>query len=190
MTDLKMYQCPADRGYPASAAVEDAPPANAGRSCYDTLGNSYRANLLALYGERGQAFAVGPWGHQVSVIENPARVVLYAEPLFIRANTRDGEGQFSAKAFTGWHGKESTDNAAFCDGSARRTIVDRMAGFDADTLRAMNVSPKNSEFLIRARTFQIDMYPTPAARIWGRWEDLSRLQGVQPGAMAFRKPGG
>ena len=174
--DLKMYQCPADRGYPANAAVEDAPPANAGRSCYDTLGNSYRANLLALYGERGQACAVSPWGHRISAVQNPSRIVLYAEPLFIRGTMRDGEGRFSAMAFTGWHGKEAADNVAFLDGSVRRTTVDRMAEFETVTLEAMSTLPKNAEFLIRGNRFQMDVYPTPAARIWGKWEELSNFE--------------
>ena len=171
--DLKLYHCPEDRGYPAQSATDDSPPANAGRPCYDTLGNSYRGNMLGLYGKRGEAFAVGPWGHRGSAIENPMRTVLYADPLFIRATTRDGEGRFPTGAFTGWHRRRGADNVTFCDGSARMTKIEQLAQFDAATLKGMDVSRKNGELLVRGRTFQMDMYPIPAARIWGKWEDLT-----------------
>lgn len=185
--NLPMFRCPSDRGYPAldTRAVNedqlDAPSACAGLPCYDFLGNSYRINNLGPVWTDGAGnevlrarLSTAAEGHPASMIENPSREVLYSEPRFAwwargpqPAAAKDAPSHLVA----GWHGKPRADNVAYCDGSARRSEVDRLAEFDAETLRLMNVSEEHHErfdvVLRRGRTWQVDIYPAPGSLIRG-----------------------
>ncbi len=169
---MEWFHCPSDVGYPAHPEIDDSPPANAERPCYDTLGNSYRASLamITLYdGSRTSQghFSYGPWGHRLTTLHAPSRLILAGEPRFFNMIGRDDVGGPTPDPVlvTGWHKQRMADNLLFCDGAARTAHADRFFRFDAATLAAMNVA--TADFLGRGRDWQLDCYPTPGARIWG-----------------------
>jgi prepilin-type N-terminal cleavage/methylation domain-containing protein len=168
---LKLFQCPSDRGYPESPLIDDSPIENAERRCFDTLGNSYRASLYGMFSPRGSAydgaFAVGPWGHRLSTITQPARVAAFGEPTFFNMIGLDnGVPNPDPVVATGWHREQMADNLAFCDGSAARTRAAGHQTIDQQTaVQSMNVGP-NWDLLSRGPGWQFDLWPTPGARIW------------------------
>jgi hypothetical protein len=178
--NLPMYRCPCDVGYPKFDPVDwggpgelDAPPEAAGIPNYDMLGNSYRVNTCGVIWINGpmafQAYVVSAEGHQASVIEQPSRTAMYAEPLFYFWS-RQQPGVTPAPEillFPGWHKRIMADNVSFCDGSARTVRVDRLSEFDANTLQQMNYTQAFdwATFLRRGKNWQTDCYPAPGALI-------------------------
>ena len=169
---LEPFHCPSDRGYPDHADIDDSPRANAERPCYDTLGNSYRASLaMTTLFDGSQAslghFSFGPWGHRLSSLRNPSRLVQAGEPTFFNMIGRDDVGWLSRDAVlvTGWHKRMMEDNLLFCDGSAAPTRASNVDKFDAETLAAINAFDVG--MLMRGRNWQLDCYPIAGARIWG-----------------------
>ncbi len=175
--ELRLFRCPSDRGYPDHADIDDAPRENAEQSCFETLGSSYRASLFGIFPLRGSdydgAFAVGPWGHRLSTITDPARVAAFGEPTFFNMIGRDDVGGPNPDAVltTGWHKRFMTDNLALCDGSARPTRASGHRTVDPEVAQAkMEVGP-NWDLLSRGPTWRFDLWPTPGARIWSASSD-------------------
>ncbi len=177
--NLKMFQCPGDRGYPDDPEIDDSPIANAKRKCWKTLGNSYRASLamsgIATGTNFHAAFTVGPWGHKISDLVNTARVCLFGEPTFFNMIGSDQQaGEVETVDVLGWHRQLLKDNVVFCDGSARTVKVEH----DADGVAMHAVTPSDlidSNWAgdgFRGRTFQFDTYPTPGAFIFAINDDL------------------
>lgn len=173
----KLFRCPSDRGYPNHPDIDDAPRENAERSCFESLGNSYRASLYAVFPLRGQdydgAFAVGPWGHRLSSITEPSRVAAFGEPQFFNMIGRDDIGGPNPDPVltTGWHRQRMTDNLVFCDGSARPTSAAGRQTIDAELAQAkMNVGA-NWDLISRGPGWRFDLWPTPGARIWAASAD-------------------
>ncbi len=169
---LEWFRCPSDRGYPDHPDIDDSPPANAERRCYDTLGNSYRASLAAitlgaLGGPSEGHFSRGPWGHRQSTLRDPTRLVLVGEPAFFNMIGRDdlNDPYPDPVIVTGWHKRPMRENLLFCDGSARVVRADRQQRFSDQALAAMNVL--NPGHLARGQGWQIDCYPVAGARLWG-----------------------
>ncbi len=168
--DMKLYRCPSDRGYPYHPEIDDSPLENALRSCYDTLGNSYRASLYGIFPGPGQdytgAFAVGPWGHRLSTIPEPSRVAVFGEPTFFNMIGMDnGVVNPDPVIATGWHRKWMQDNLAYCDGSARVTQAAGHEMVGADACAEMGVGG-NCVFVSRGPGWRFDLWPTGGARIW------------------------
>ena len=160
VTELPIFHCPQDAGYPDDPNVDDSPIWNAGRSCYTTLGNSYRASMNgsfyagdAMY--RG-AFSYGPWGHKRSDLVNASRVVLIGEPIFF--------SYFSPVGYAGWHGAVDSDHVLYVDGSVRLTQWTSLSPISADPRLA--VDSGFNDYDSRDNDFQLDCYPTPGALIW------------------------
>lgn len=167
---MKLFRCPSDRGYPDHADIDDSPPENAGRSCYDTLGSSYRASLYGIFPMRGTdydgAFAIGPWGHSLSSIRDPSRVAAFGEPTFFNMIGMDnGVIDPPEVVATGWHGRWMVDNLVFCDGSARSTRAEGHEMVSGEACAEMGVGP-NCYFISRGPDWRFDLWPTPGARIW------------------------
>ena len=167
---MDMFKCPSDTGYPVSEWVQDAPPEAAEIPLYDMLGNSYRINVAGLVwlgggSSRIGSFSVAAWGHNASVINTPARIAMYSEPLFYNFSRQDGSWNPDRIPIAGWHKKIMSDNVTYCDGSGRMTRVDEHAEFDQQTLDQMNYTPNFPPyyFLRRGRTWQTDCYPAPGA---------------------------
>ena len=165
-----VYQCPADRGYPDHQMIDDSPRANAERRCYDTLGNSYRANLFGFHG-RTNAFAIGPWGHRLSTIGAAQYVPLLGDPLFFSMIGLDGYPTEDLLT-VGWHGRSFADNVLFVDGSARTTsTLGHESGppppgwFDFE----FDPPPFNAQLLSHSSVsgWSPSTYPTPGAYIRG-----------------------
>ncbi|MGE3180211.1 MAG: type II secretion system protein [Phycisphaerae bacterium] len=169
--DMKLYECPSDRGYPHAEDIDDSPIENARRSCYDTIGNSYRASLFGIFplpgGPYDGAFAVGPWGHKLSSIVDPARTPAFGEPTFFNMIGLDnGVANPDPVIATGWHGKWMADNLAFCDGSARFTGADGHQTVEETAARERMGVGENWDLISRGPTWRFDLWPTHGARIW------------------------
>lgn len=180
---LDVYRCPADTGYPDDHQIDDAPIYNAGRLCWDTLGNSYRASLgpiyvlvAGTYSSRG-AFSAGPNGHRLSTLPNLGRLILLGDAPFFYLIGRDDCCPSPPLSLPGWHGQTMADNLLYCDGSARRTSVigsfrgpgRRPLPADALGLGTPPICVGFSDILSAGPTWQLDAYPTPGAVIWGDW---------------------
>jgi prepilin-type N-terminal cleavage/methylation domain-containing protein len=162
--NLPLYHCPSDTGYPESPLIDDAPPSAQGVPCYDTMGNSYRGSLYC-YISDVSAFAIGPWGHRHSTIPNPGRIILMGEPTFFNMIGQDnGQDNPDPVVVFGWHKRYMVDNLVFVDGHAASTLAEGHETVDPSLRYDMNA---NVELTSRATTWQIDVYPTPGARIWG-----------------------
>lgn len=165
--EMRLFQCPSDVGYPAHPDIDDSPPQNAERPCYDTLGNSYRANLFGYYRPSSQAYdgaiSFGPWGHRLSSLPDRSQLVAYGEPLFFNMIGQDATSQ--PVIIPGWHGQVMTENLLFCDGSARPTSAYGLMKIDEQTAQAMNIGP-NARFTARGPGWRFDTWPLPGARIW------------------------
>ncbi len=165
VTDLPLFHCPQDAGYVESHEPygdADCPQANVGRPCYTTLGSSYRANLAGSFAAQPNsnytgAFSYGPWGHKRADIANPSRVILGADALY-------GE-MVDALGYTGWHGGQDSDNVLYCDGAARLTQF--IEGQPIPAAPRLPLGPGYDDLWTRGDTYQLDVYPTPGARIWG-----------------------
>ncbi|MBN2445309.1 MAG: prepilin-type N-terminal cleavage/methylation domain-containing protein [Phycisphaerae bacterium] len=169
--NLKQFQCPGDRGYPDSDLIDDSPIANANRSCYDTLGNSYRASLNGSFSANGAnyqgVFTYGPWGHRTSELVNTGRVILFGEPTFFNMIGREddsGDEEKEAVLVLGWHRQLLKDNLVYCDGSARTTTAEGITAIRPADL----VASSFDTYTCRGSTFQLDTYPTPGAYIGGK----------------------
>lgn len=174
-TNLKMYQCPGDRGYPRHDDIDDAPIEMANRPLYPSIGNSYRASLAGFFAADPTgpnytgAFTTGPWGHKISDLVNTGRVVLVGEPTFFNmigtddVENTDPQGNNIAVLLMGWHRKMLRDNLLYCDGSARTTRAEGISPI----LPLDLVAPYYQGEPTRGSTFQLDTYPTPGAHIWG-----------------------
>ena len=173
---LRLFECPSDRGYPRHEDVDDSPIQNAERPCYETLGNSYRASLSGLFPGFGQpyegAFAIGPWGHRLSTITDPASVVVFGEPMFFNMIGMDiGDANPDPVIATGWHNRWMTENLVFCDGSARSTRASGHRTIPEDVARARMAVGPNWDLLSRGPGWRFDLWPTPGARIWAHRPD-------------------
>ncbi len=177
---VEWFHCPSDEGYPDHPEIDDSPPWNARRPCYDTLGNSYRASLACLplgtkngpiYGN----FSTGPWGHRASTIPDASKVVLVGEPAFFNMIGRDDDAPPlpDPVLVTGWHRKPMLENLLFCDGSARYTKAEKQVGLDPNGLSDMNIFQgaglTYNDMIIRGTTWRLDVYPTGGAIIFGDW---------------------
>jgi len=181
--ELRWFECPSDQGYPSHSEIDDSPPANAERPCYDTLGNSYRASLAMitlLGGDNGSLghFSYGPWGHRLPNLRDLSRLVLLGEPKFFNMIGRDDASAPSPDPVlvTGWHKQFMADNLLFCDGSAKTTEAEKQHVFDPGTLAAMNVYAE--DYLARGSTWRLDCFPTPGARLWGSRELWGQTYGA------------
>jgi prepilin-type N-terminal cleavage/methylation domain-containing protein len=169
---MEMFHCPSDEGYPDSPQIDDSPPANAKRSCYDTLGSSYRASLFAFFPAAGGsytgAYAIGPWGKRLSTLQSTSRLILFGEPSFFNMiGMDDGTVNPDPVVVLGQHKKRMVDNIAFVDGSARSTQADGRENItDPQVLQQMGAAGAGA-LLSRGPTWTFDTYPTPGARIWG-----------------------
>lgn len=171
-TEQQLYRCPSDRGYPDHLDIDDSPIENAERSCFETLGSSYRASLYGIFPLRGQgytgAFAVGPWGHRLATIPEPSRVAAFGEPTFFNMIGRDDIGGPNPAPVltTGWHRRRMSDNLVFIDGSARATPATGHQTVEPAVAQArMQVGP-NWDLISRGPGWRFDLWPTPGARIW------------------------
>lgn len=169
--EMKMYECPSDRGYPSSPNIDDSPFENADRRCFDTIGNSYRASLYGIFPLRGTAyngaFAIGPWGHRLSTITDASRVAVFGEPTFFNMIGLDnGVAEPDPVVATGWHKRYMTDNLAFCDGSARPTRAAGHRTVDAAVMQERANVGNSWDLVSRGPTWRFDLWPTPGARIW------------------------
>jgi prepilin-type N-terminal cleavage/methylation domain-containing protein len=169
--ELRLFHCPSDIGYPDHVEIDDAPRENANRSCYDTLGNSYRASLYGLFPHPNEpyvgAFAIGPWGHRSSTIPEPALVAAFGEPRFFNMIGMDnGVVNPDEVVARGWHGRWMQENVVFCDGSARSTRATGHESIDQDTAVAYMGVGRNYHMLSRGPGWRFDLWPTPGARIW------------------------
>lgn len=175
---FRVYRCPSDRGYPLHQNIDDSPPENAENACYDTLGSSYRASLYCILPPRGSnydgAFAIGPWGHRLSTITEPSRVVAYGEPTFFNMIGLDnGVANPDPVWAIGWHREWMVDNLAFCDGSVRRSRAQGRMAVEPGVDDAIAPIGNNWDLISRGPTWRFDMWPTPGARIWA--EDPTSL---------------
>ncbi len=160
------FECPADAGYPDDPAVTQSPRANAGRACYDTLGNSYRMNVYALYRENGEALSLGLWAQRLSTVLRPADTVAYFEAPFMDmalAARADG-GEPTLKA---WHGGGTGANVLIADGSARN--LQKLAIQTGDALKFDDLTPESAALLLRGERWMIDSHPAPGVGIFGEW---------------------
>ncbi len=168
---MELYHCPSDRGYPDSVEIDDCPLENVERPCYDTLGNSYRASLYALFSLRSSpyegAFAVGPWGHRVSTITDPGRVAAFGEPAFFNMIGQDaGDANPDPVLAIGWHKQWMTENLLYCDGSARWTRATGHETVAEGVAREEMGTGPNWDLISRGPSWRFDLWPTAGARIW------------------------
>ncbi len=170
-TDLPLYHCPSDSGFPDTAYTFDAPDYVFDIPCYDLLGNSYRFNFTGAYFVSGTGtvgdICVGPWGHRLSTLENTGRLTSMMEPLFYTFTIRAVYGPVpEGLLIKGWHDAFMTGNVAMVDGSVRSSRVEDLTRFDNAALEAMNYTYGNQEhFFRRGDDWQMDCYPTPCAWI-------------------------
>lgn len=165
VNNLPLYRCPSDAGYPVSPLIDDAPPSIQGVACYDAIGNSYRGSLYCFMGGAG-AFAIGPWGHRLSTLQNTGKLILMGEPTFFNMIGLDnGQSNPDPVVVVGWHKRLMTDNLGFADGSARSTI----ATGREDMTQSSNTSAMNANLglISRGPGWMFDTYPTPGAIIFG-----------------------
>lgn len=174
---LEWFRCPYDRGYPDSRHIESAPQANAGRSCFETLGNSYRANLLPLATREGDAakpmerqFSLGPWGTRISTLTKTNELVWVAEPPFFSmlSETETDPNVLQRVQRQGWHGRPWQDNVLFVDGSVRTTRIRDLGVTESPATQPAVMSER---WLVRGDGFRLDTYPVGGARIFGDWSD-------------------
>ena len=201
---LDVFHCPADTGYPNDPRIDDAPGANALRSCWDTLGNSYRASLTS-YTQTGGglapstgSFSFGSWGHRLSTLPSQSTSVLVADPLWsYQLSTLLCYDCDPNVIPVGWHGTPWADNVLYADGSARltsvqgarRDLVRRPLGADSLAL-AVNAPPVcDLGLLCAGPSWQVDCYPTPGAVIWGNWSQyIQQYNNCWPFKNAYLNP--
>jgi prepilin-type N-terminal cleavage/methylation domain-containing protein len=168
---FRTFHCPSDRGYPNSNKIDDSPIENADRPCWNTIGNSYRASLYGIFPQTGRwydgAFAIGPWGHRLSTIADPGRVVAFGEPTFFNMIGQDnGVPNPDPVIARGWHGRPMVDNILFCDGAARATKATGHQTIGREiAMGDMNIG-NNWDLISRGPSWRFDLWPTPGARIW------------------------
>ncbi len=172
---MEWFHCPSDTGYPDNPYIDDSPPANAERPCYDTLGNSYRASMASwgigeLNSASEGAFALGPWGHRLTTLVDTGRLVLLGEPTWFNMIGQDLRGGAAEVRVDGWHKQKMVGNLAFCDGSARATKAEKAQLIDT---AAMGIDPEAADTLHRGSSYRLDVYPVGGARIFGRWPQTS-----------------
>ena len=182
---LEQFECPSDTGYPDDINIDDAPRANAERSCYETMGNSYRASLamtsLVSMGGRqpsAPALSVSAWGHRASTLVDTGNMALAGEPTFFNMIGRDDDeaGEISPEVpVYGWHKRKLMDNVLFCDASARLTKAERELELLDDDANKMGVDPLSRALITRASTYRLDCYPIGGAVIFGAEELAGRL---------------
>lgn len=160
------FECPADAGYPDDPAVTQSPRANAGRACYDTLGNSYRMNVYALYRENGEALSLGLWAQRLSTVKQPAETVAYFEAPFMdmALAARADAAEPTLKA---WHSGGAGANVLIADGSARN--LQKLAIQTGDALNFAGLPPQSTALLLRGERWMIDTFPAPGVGIFGEW---------------------
>lgn len=198
--DFEAFHCPMDAGYPAAPQIDSSPMANANRPCWDTIGNSYRANLLMFTFSGGGVspssghFSMGPWGHRLSTLPTPGQLVLAADPLFYEQ--LGWYEDVPDEVAYGWHDRWFEENVLYCDGSARATSSLGLYPVypDKPPLRPVTKASKYAEWppvlpwgtdLVWATpAFQLDCYPVPGAIIWGDWSSLVSSE-YWPGHDAF-----
>lgn len=169
--EMKLFRCPSDAGYPAHPDIDDSPAENAERACYDTLGNSYRASLFGVFPLATEAydgaFAVGPWGHTLGSIPEPARVPVYGEPRFFNMIGLDnGDANPDAVIALGWHKQWMQENVAYCDGSARATRATGHQSVEREVAETRMAVGPNWDLISRGPSWRFDLWPTPGARVW------------------------
>jgi prepilin-type N-terminal cleavage/methylation domain-containing protein len=156
--DMPLYRCPSDVGYPGEWLSEEVPNGAYDVPCYDLFGNSYRANTYAFRCDEG-ALSLGPWGHRMDTLPEPAELVLIVEGSFFAMNS---ERRFD------WHHRDACANVMFVDGSTRPTRTLEAPPLDENTATAMGLTPGcNPSIIFRGPSWHVDCYPTPGARIWG-----------------------
>ena len=181
---LEWYACPSDTGYPDSDQIDDSPRPNADRSCYNTLGNSYRAslNMITLVGGTASSghFSRGPWGHRITSLREVSKLILLGEPTFFNMIGMDsGPSQEDPVLVMGWHKRKMQDNLLYCDGSARTSIASALFEFDPADIARMMIADNDQRLLGRGASWRLDVYPTPGARIFGSnriWESVIGAQ--------------
>lgn len=184
----KFFECPSDTGFPENPSwIEPAyvgyyqgdPSPVWDRKLFDILGNSYRYNTIGLvydFTTTAWSFTSGPFGSKMSKLTDPAKLVLYAEPLFYVMTIPGAlqQGSVETAPLVGWHRKVMTENVAFLDGSCRFTKVDKLAEWGTLTqgsvLQQMNYTnaAQPSSFLRRGKTWRTDSYPTPGSLVRGK----------------------
>ena len=170
---MEFYRCPSDRGYPLSYEIDDSPYENADRPCFDTLGNSYRASLYAIfppnYAAYDGAFAIGPWGHRLSTIQNAGQTIAFGEPTFFNMIGLDnGVVNPDPVIALGWHQRLMIDNLVYCDGSARPTRAVGHEAVEEEVARERMDLGDNWGLISRGPGWRFDLWPTPGARIWAQ----------------------
>lgn len=177
---LEMFHCPSDSGFPGLDTLpmqyqdRETSLASTEVPFYDILGNSYRINVAGmLWGtppgpSNLGSFSVGSWGHRLSSLLNPGRLVLYSEPLFYMISRQDANQDPDILTVRGWHNKVLTDNCAYVDGSARPTVGVQLANYEQSLLVDMRYTDPYGGydfrwFLRRGRSWQTDCYPTPGS---------------------------
>ncbi len=172
---MEWFSCPGDTGYPDSPYIDDSPPANALRPCYDTLGTSYRASLSSYNWAEQQgnsaskaAFSCGVWGLRLSSLVDTGRLVCAGEPTFFNMIGMDsGSNEDAEVPVLGWHKRKMTDNLLFCDSSARSTKAEKKA--DVSQALLDDVVNGDAGFVDRrGANWRLDPYPVGGAIIWGR----------------------
>ncbi|MGD8453241.1 MAG: hypothetical protein PVJ57_15595 [Phycisphaerae bacterium] len=186
-TDLAIFHCPADTGYPKSKLIDGVPRANAKRPCYNILGSSYPANMHALYRENGEALSLGPWGQHASWLANPARLVVFAEPLLFEMARQTSVDAKEARQLKGWHGDALMSNAAYADGHAQAVRKLQRTSLTGEELTQLGVSEPNASLLLRGERWVLDNYPTPGTRIFGQWEDIKDFEAYRHEQWPFVK---
>ncbi len=183
--DTPFYHCPSDTGYPRSPLVQWSPRGNAKKSCYDTLGNSYRANLHALYRDNGEALSLGAWGSSVVFA---AREVLFAEPVFFEHATADlRKSGRQLKSLQSWHGHDVVANVAFGDGHCVKMKDMERTTYDENELKAMGLSRANGAYLARGARWQLDRYPIKGRPVCGDWSDSGGFADLDPSQWPFTR---
>lgn len=180
---LEAFKCPSDTGFPGTDTLpgqfqdRETSRASAEIPFYDLLGNSYRVNVAGMVwatipgATNTGSFSVGSWGHRLSSLLHPGRLVLYSEPLFYMISRQDPTSPDpDLLSVRGWHNKVLTDNVAFVDGSARSVLGVQLGNWEASLLQQMNYTDPNGGivwqwFLRRGKSWQTDCYPTPGAYV-------------------------
>lgn len=173
---LQTYHCPADAGYPVAVTEwtsPDVPASAAGIPCFEMLGNSYRANHAGAVWFQGSDYSVasgslyvGPSGHSAEYILEPARAVLYSDPMFYTAVRQLSDAE-QTDPIVGWHGFLMADNVLYSDGAARLTEIGSLYQFNAQELQDLFLydTHPSSWLLRRGANWQMDCYPAPGAVI-------------------------
>ncbi len=167
-TDLALYHCPSDTGYPENPLIVDAPADVSNVPCYDNMGNSYRYNFAGIGAFGVGSVSVGPWGHRLSTLENTSKVTSIMEPQFYSMTIAAVSNPIPPDLLLrGWHEAPMTSNVGYADGSARVAKAEDITAFDAEVLRKMKYTGdwRWETFLRRGNDWQMDCYPTPGAWI-------------------------